>query len=445
MTEARSWWANRPWRWLGQRPAAAPTRQISRFLPKAVPQTADPATESFRRRRNDADVKVWRHANSATTVASVARLEALANVEAQNNPELAEKPDDEFGKHGCRLAYSSVLAVQSKEQAQSLLAQIFTVALIRNPTKQIGGMLFYDEQTNAIVQVLEGPSAAVRDLFYKQIQPDRRHTAVQLLWDLDVTSRRFEGFGMKLGGSAGDALQDGDAADDQQELLKLTYLSQLTAKNSEEAYADVQSILRSAFVTNPKLHIGGALFLNPRTLHVLQVLEGPQRAVRTLYEKIAQDSRHTGCKVLSEEIVQSRIYDQWGMMQGDASQADWSAVAAGGWGADSRPGRRRARRGKEEGVDDVSFTGYSVSTSDSMKKGSHGDGPSAEEMQVRLKAAEQRAQMAEQRADAADRRAKAAEQRASLAEEASMSTAQQAASDISADVSATPSRSFSWR
>eukprot|EP00966_Prymnesium_polylepis_P300789 6950812-Prymnesium_polylepis.1 len=36
-------------------------------------------------------------------------------------------------------------------------------------------------------------------------------------------------------------------------------------------------------------------------LRICQVLEGPQHNVRTLYDKIAKDSRHTDCKVEKEE------------------------------------------------------------------------------------------------------------------------------------------------
>jgi len=262
------------------------------------------------RRRNNADAQTWKQATGKDTTASVARLEALANVEAQNNPEIDRKVEAFLTGGGCRLAYSSVLAVKRREDAQSLLAHIFTVALTRNPPKKIGGMLFYDEKTNAIVQVLEGPALEVRDLFYQKIMPDRRHTAIKVLWDIDVTHRRFEGFGMKLGNKEDQALLDGASAADQQGLLRLTYVSQLTASSQEAAYVDIQDILGSAIVTNPKLHIGGALFLNPRTLHVMQVLEGPQGAVRAIYEKIARDKRHTACKTLSEEEVAKRIYDQ---------------------------------------------------------------------------------------------------------------------------------------
>ena len=190
--------------------------------------------------RNNANAKIWQSATSVETVASVARLEALANLEAQNNPQVAQT--EEFAKHGCRLAYSSVLAVKTRQEAQTLLAHIFTIALTRNPAKEIGGMLFYDEKTNGVVQVLEGPATHVRDLFYQAIMKDTRHTAVKVLWDIDVEQRRFEGFGMKLGSKVGDVLGDGAAAADQQALLQLKYVSQLTATAREKAYDDIQAM-----------------------------------------------------------------------------------------------------------------------------------------------------------------------------------------------------------
>jgi hypothetical protein len=277
----------------------------------------------------------------ATKVASLARLEAMANVEAQNDTEGSQAEgrhdNEEVLENGCRLGYSSVMVVNSRAEAQALLANIFTLALMRNPLKEIGGMLFYDEETHAIVQVLEGPAIAVRELFHEKIAKDSRHTSVKVLWDLDVESRRFGGFGMKLGNTESEVLQDGAAADDQQALVRLLYSSQLTAANRGAAYKDIESILGSAIVTNPKLHIGGALFLNPRTLHVQQTLEGPERAVRSLYENISKDKRHTACKVISELMVTSRDFEQWGMLQGDSSEADWSQVLKG-W---TNPRRRR--------------------------------------------------------------------------------------------------------
>mgnify|MGYP002214585599 CR=1 FL=1 len=58
-----------------------------------------------------------------------------------------------------------------------------------------------------------------------------------------------------------------------------------------------------------------------------------------LYEKIAKDPRHNACKVLAEDVVEERVYQQWGMLQGDSSQADW-ATHLKGW---TNPKRRRGR------------------------------------------------------------------------------------------------------
>jgi len=343
------------------------------------------------RRRNDAPPQVWRQATSSATIASIARLEAVANAEAQNKDNIDPLENDEdFVKHGCRLAYSSALAVSTREEAQKLLAQIFTLALTRNPEKGIGGMLFYDEKTNAIVQVLEGPAPAVRSLFYDKIIGDTRHTAVKVLWDIDVDARRFEGFGMKLGKTEEELLGDGAAAVDQQGVLRLTYISKLTAASRDAAYADIQAILGCAIVTNPKLHIGGALFLNPRTLHVLQVLEGPQHNVRTLYDKIAKDSRHTDCKVEKEEQVTERAYDQWGMLQGDSSQADWSPLRGF-----TNPKRRR---GRENVLGEPPQEG----NADKPTSDGGGDGNSDAALKAKLKEAETRAKDAEERAKEAE-------------------------------------------
>ena len=115
---------------------------------------------------------------------------------------------------------------------------------------------------------------------------------------------------------------------------------------------DVHLAALGRFYSNPKLKIGGALFLNPRTLHVMQVLEGPSAAVRMLYDKIAEDKRHNSCVVMSEEIVSARTFEQWGMLQGDAKEADWAAVAAGGWVKGHAASRRARRNGRETDGDE---------------------------------------------------------------------------------------------
>lgn len=109
---------------------------------------------------------------------------------------------------------------------------------------------------------------------------------------------------------------------------------------------------------------------------VLQALEGPEANVRTLYEKIAKDRRHTACTTVSEIKVTTRTYEQWGMLQarpplpkplpwtsvhphpsfaGGACAAqgdlkDWSSIAAGKvpMASVSKSRRRVAREDMED-------------------------------------------------------------------------------------------------
>lgn len=46
---------------------------------------------------------------------------------------------------------------------------------------------------------------------------------------------------------------------------------------------------------------------------LLQVLEGPDKKVSALYQKISQDIRHDGCMVLSKVKVKTRKFSEWGM------------------------------------------------------------------------------------------------------------------------------------
>lgn len=93
-----------------------------------------------------------------------------------------------------------------------------------------------------------------------------------------------------------------------------------------------------------------------RDLDFIQILEGPDAAVRALLERIGRDPRHTEIRVLLEEQVSKRKYAAWSMgyeptTPGDASdtavealqKADGddsraSAEALGGWFRDRADG-----------------------------------------------------------------------------------------------------------
>jgi len=106
-------------------------------------------------------------------------------------------------------------------------------------------------------------------------------------------------------------------------LLRLQYTSRLIAPAGvEEGRQIIKDILRTSVHHNSAMTIGGLLCFNPRDLSVVQVLEGPPFALKSLYERIKADSRHTDIVLTSEEILFNRAdchFDAgWGMLQSES-------------------------------------------------------------------------------------------------------------------------------
>ncbi len=91
-------------------------------------------------------------------------------------------------------------------------------------------------------------------------------------------------------------------------ILRLLYTSQAHIDLSE---AEVLEILRTSRVNNAKTRITGILCYSQRDF--IQVLEGPEKNVLSLYTKIVEDSRHTGCKLVSIDLSGKRIFESWSM------------------------------------------------------------------------------------------------------------------------------------
>ena len=218
-------------------------------------------------RRNGAPDEIWERATSEMAIAAQARLEALASVsstdpERDAQPEEASADGDDVLAYRMRLrrlCYSSVLTAHTPEGAKVVLTRIFMQALLNNPKKQIGGILFYDEQTGAIVQVIEGPAHHVRTLFHGRILRDPRHTSVRKLWDIDVQTRRHETFGMKCGdidlASEAPGLGETQLHAAEPSLVRLTYSSRLLAHQSITAYRMIMEILRSSIRHNAQVSV----------------------------------------------------------------------------------------------------------------------------------------------------------------------------------------------
>src|SRR5690349_22892063 len=84
------------------------------------------------------------------------------------------------------------------------------------------------------------------------------------------------------------------------------------------ALAEILRVARSA---NARTAITGALLITDNWF--VQALEGEESAVRALYQRIREDSRHENVTVIDSGDQDSRVFSRWAMAQVSASgQAD---------------------------------------------------------------------------------------------------------------------------
>ena len=74
------------------------------------------------------------------------------------------------------------------------VADVVNVSIQNNPSKNITGCLL--EGSNSFLQILEGPSDAIKSL-YKAICEDNRHTNVRRLCNEPLNTRLFSDWSMK--------------------------------------------------------------------------------------------------------------------------------------------------------------------------------------------------------------------------------------------------------
>jgi len=226
-----------------------------------------------------------------------------------------------------RVTYTSRLLAPDAVTAHSTISTICRQAMQTNPMLRIGGALSYDEASSGVVQEIEGPESTVRWLFAK-ISKDDRHERVLVVREVDVASeaqREHSGFGMSFGKQV-ESHQAMDAPADVA-YARLVYTSLLCARGSAAA-ALLASIVRASAQNNPRLRIGGELLHNVETSQVVQVLEGPDGAVRALYSTIERDLRHEHVSLISDETIaaDARRYAQWGMSASSVQKSprsDW--------------------------------------------------------------------------------------------------------------------------
>ena len=241
-----------------------------------------------------------------------------------------------------RLTYASVLETNCevgeahfRSSHAELVAKIVISSLKNNPSRGLGGMLFFDSRTHAIVQVLEGPELAVRAL-WQTILADRRHKGCAILKEERIgksgSIRPSFGIGIKSDLLSGNAAAGGgerggggtspggspSAATQPSKLLRLQYSSKLAASSLSCAHELLTGILAVSMRHNIANCIGGIMLFNPTDLRVRQLLEGPEHTVRDLWARIQEDTRHMDCKLVCETMIEPAncaFHDCWGVIQ----------------------------------------------------------------------------------------------------------------------------------
>lgn len=90
---------------------------------------------------------------------------------------------------------------------------------------------------------------------------------------------------------------------------QLIYKSQSTEQISTEI---VDTILSYAHRFNARHNITGLLLFSENTF--MQFLEGPPKAVDSVFERICNDQRHTNIRILYTGYADLRTYPDWLMM-----------------------------------------------------------------------------------------------------------------------------------
>jgi|MDTC01.3.fsa_nt_gb hypothetical protein len=88
----------------------------------------------------------------------------------------------------------------------------------------------------------------------------------------------------------------------------ILYTSDASEQCSSE---DINSILEVSRRNNPSNSVTGLLI--SKKPEFLQYLEGPEKAVTALYEKIKNDSRHSSVKTIKDGEIEARVFPDWEM------------------------------------------------------------------------------------------------------------------------------------
>ena len=105
------------------------------------------------------------------------------------------------------------------------------------------------------------------------------------------------------------------------QLRRFIYVSEKVGLSEQ----DVADIVNVSNQNNPSKGITGCLLEGSNSF--LQILEGPSDAIKSLYNAISEDNRHTNVRRLCDEPLNTRLFSDWSMKSDNYNQMEWGDSA----------------------------------------------------------------------------------------------------------------------
>lgn len=104
-------------------------------------------------------------------------------------------------------------------------------------------------------------------------------------------------------------------------LRRLAYASRATQAMNETALSEILAVARHK---NDANQVTGMLVYCEGDF--LQVIEGEDRVIEALYDRIADDPRHQNCRIWSDKSVTERLFANWNMGFKATSKATLASI-----------------------------------------------------------------------------------------------------------------------
>jgi hypothetical protein len=93
------------------------------------------------------------------------------------------------------------------------------------------------------------------------------------------------------------------------QLIELTYVSEPTQNMS---FLGLMRLLYHSYSNNQALGITGALIYENNKFG--QVIEGPEKDIQALWQKIQKDGRHKNVRLIETKFIAERSFSKWTMV-----------------------------------------------------------------------------------------------------------------------------------